>query len=477
MSDDDTTTFYPQEGEILEDKYEIEQVIGTGAMGSVVRARHILRKVPVALKFMSPQIIGQRDVIDRFLNEGVAASKIDSEHVVKVLDVSKLKSGVPYMVMEFLEGEDLGRIMRRDAKPFMQDTARAVHFVLQMLRGLQAAHRVKIVHRDMKPANCFVIGKDGDADFIKIVDFGISKVRQEDNDGIELTHAGTALGTPLYMSLEQAKSPRDVDSRTDLYSVACILYELLGGATPFVPKSGTLSELFTMLAADRPRSLELVRDDLPPGLWQVVERGLEKDQEKRFQTAGAFAEALVPYSDERSDYIVSKMLRTTATGKRSMPPPTTIPAPPVTGTLLMQTEPSNEKARALPFTIDEGPSARVATTEQGTVREAGRTILDERRGTLLVWAIAVVAVVAVAAAAWAVGNLTAARGGDEVQIPTGGPAVPAPQPSLTPVAPASSTPEPPPPQTATVKAPPPGAPPPIAPKGGKKLKDVPGIDR
>ena len=256
----DTQSHYPRPGEILEGKYEIQGVLGAGAMGAVMRAQHLLRKIPVALKFMSPAIMGQKDVVERFLNEGVASSKIDSEHVVKVYDVSKLPSGVPYMVMEFLEGEDLYRLLKREAKPHLPDTARAVHLTLQMLRGLQAAHRVKIVHRDMKPANCFITGKEGDKDFIKIVDFGISKVRPDDTS-VELTHAGAALGTPLYMSLEQARSPRDVDARTDLYSVAVILYEMLVGKTPFVPESGTLSELFTMLAMEQPKPLVEHRPD------------------------------------------------------------------------------------------------------------------------------------------------------------------------------------------------------------------------
>ena len=418
----DTQNLYPNEGEILEDKYEIQKVLGTGAMGSVVRAYHLLRKAPVALKFMSPDIIGQRDVVERFLNEGVAASKIDSEHVVKVYDVSKLPSGVPYMVMEFLEGEDLAGLLRREGTPYLKDVPRAIHIILQILRGLQVAHRAKIVHRDMKPANCFVTGKDGDQDFIKIVDFGISKVRQDDDDGVALTHAGAALGTPLYMSLEQARSPKDVDARTDVYSTAVILYELLTGSPPFVPKSGTLSELFTMLAIEDPKPLSAFRNDLPDGLWDVVALGLEKNLDRRHATAAKFAEALVPFADERSDYVVSKMLRTTATGIRSrMPPPMTQPAA-GTGTIAMGPGGVALTQDDVPPTLEGGPAGAghvaVANTAQGTVRDASSTVLEERRGTPLVFAIAIVSVGALAAAAWALGRGTASNAGptDRIEV-------------------------------------------------------------
>jgi serine/threonine-protein kinase len=470
----------------LEDKYEIQGVLGTGAMGSVVRAYHLLRKAPVALKFMSPEIIGQNDVIERFLNEGVAASKIDSEHVVKVYDVSKLPSGVPYMVMEFLEGQDLSALLAREGKPYLTEVARAVHLILQILRGLQVAHRAKIIHRDMKPANCFVIGKEDDPDFIKIVDFGISKLRQDDDDeGVALTHAGAALGTPLYMSLEQARSPRDVDARTDLYSTAVILYELLSGKPPFVPESGTLSELFTMLALEHPKPLTEVRDDLPEGLWEVVLQGLDKNPEKRFQTAGRMAEALVPFSDERSDYVVSKMLRSTATGVRSrIPPPMTTRSAGVastagSGTVMMGPTPGGRVAP----TMDEAPAGMLAvgasttqgTTQNATVRPPG--------GTPFAFAVAVVAVGAVAVAGWMLGraktpestSATNANTSMVVVVDSGGPdpdpapAIPSASASAEAPAPQPPGPKPPLPPTKVLPPPPGPTPPPGSAKDPKHL--------
>src|SRR5690606_10911840 len=279
-------------------------------------------------------------------------------------------------------------LLRRHAGG-LEDVGRAVHIALQILRGLQVAHAAHIVHRDMKPANCFVTGKDGDSDFIKIVDFGISKLREE--GGLELTQAGSALGTPLYLSPEQARNPKDVDARSDLYAVAAILSELLSGKPPFVPASGTISELFVMLGTEDPKSLEEIRDDLPPGLWEAVRRGLEKKPENRFQSSSEMAEALVPFADEHSDYIVAQMLRTTAVGitRRSSLRPPSASAFEGADTLLMDGR--GKGKQAIEPTVESGPAtlaskatAVPAETAQGTVADAPPS---RSKSTPLVYAI------------------------------------------------------------------------------------------
>jgi serine/threonine-protein kinase len=333
---------YPQPGDILEGKYEVQRVLGTGAMGAVVRATHMLRQAPVALKFMSPDVMNRPGIVQRFLNEGVAASQIDSDHVVKIFDVCELDSGVPYLVMEYLEGEDLQELIQREGNPGLGDIPRAVHFCLQTLRGLQVAHRAHIVHRDMKPANLFIVTKDGEPDFVKIVDFGISKIRQPDQ--IELTNVGSALGTPLYMSPEQARNPKDVDPRSDLYAVAAILYELIAGQPPFVPESGTLSELMIKLGTEEPASLEGTRSDLPVGFWATVAKGLAKLPDQRYQSAQEFAEALTPFADERSDYVLRAMTSRTSAGVSRVPPP---PGPPTH----IDDEPAGMKESAVDGTV------------------------------------------------------------------------------------------------------------------------------
>lgn len=401
---------YPQPGEVLEGKYEIQRVLGAGAMGAVVRATHVLRKAPVALKFMSPEIMQVPGVVERFLNEGVAASQIDSEHVVKVLDVSRLDSGVPYLVMEYLEGEDLRELLAREGRPGLADIPRCVHFVLQILRGLQVAHRAGIVHRDMKPANCFILQKDGEPDFLKLVDFGISKVQQP--DALQLTNAGASLGTPLYMSPEQARSPRDVDARSDLYATAVILYELLAGNPPFVPESGTLSELLIRLGTEEPESIEHTRTDLPAGLWNTIYHGLAKNPAERYQNAAEMAEALAPYADARSAGVLAKVLARAKSGLSQFPPPQgpptqvdpKVPFHPPESTVMIPSQrpsgtivtaggaPSSASAR----TAQPGNTvAIIGDTAQGTAHDASEPA--ERRRSPLPWL----------AAALAVGGLTA----------------------------------------------------------------------
>jgi serine/threonine-protein kinase len=298
---------YPQSGEVLDGKYRVERMLGEGGMGAVAKATHLLRRAPVALKFMSGAILALPGAVERFVNEGVAASQIDSDHVVKVFDVGRLPSGAPYLVMEYLEGRDLGELLAADGPSI--EIARAVHFAIQMLRALHTAHNAGIVHRDMKPSNCFVIEKDGEADFVKLVDFGISKVRTFDDasQNANLTRTNSALGTPLYMSPEQARSPRDVDHRSDLYSVGAILYEMLCGRTPYTAESGEYTEILFKIFTTEPPPLLETRPGLPEGLAAVVHRALQRDRDARYSSALEMAEALAPFADERSATIVTKI--------------------------------------------------------------------------------------------------------------------------------------------------------------------------
>jgi serine/threonine protein kinase len=297
---------YPQPGDVLDGKYRIEKMLGEGGMGAVAKATHLLRRAPVALKFISGAILSLPGAVERFVNEGVAASQIDSDHVVKVFDVGRLPSGAPYLVMEFLDGRDLSDVITQEG-PRIEPT-RAVHFALQMLRALHTAHAAGIVHRDMKPSNCFVIQKDGEPDFLKLVDFGISKVRYPDEDqGPNLTRTNSALGTPLYMSPEQARSPRDVDRRSDLYSVGAILYEMLCGRTPYTADSGEYTEILFKIFTTDPEPVRDVHPEVPDGLASAVHRALTRERDGRFASALDMGEALAPFADARSAEIIGKM--------------------------------------------------------------------------------------------------------------------------------------------------------------------------
>ncbi len=353
-----TISPYPQPGEVLDGKYRVEHLLGEGGMGAVAKATHLLRRAPVALKFMSGAVLSLQGAVERFVNEGVAASQIDSDHVVKVFDVGRLPSGAPYLVMEYLEGCDLGQLIEREGPTL--ETARAIHFTVQALRALQTAHAAGIIHRDMKPSNCFVIAKDGEPDFVKLVDFGISKVRTgEDGQAAHLTRTNSALGTPLYMSPEQARSPRDVDHRTDLYSVGAILYEMLAGRTPYLTDSGEYTEMLFKIFTTEPEPLAQVRPDLPEGLAAVVTRALQRDPNTRFASAAEMAEALAPFADERSAQILLRLR-----GRRSQGPAHSVtPVAPDT-----RARKSEADARTFP---SAGASGRPPSTNVGVTREAG----------------------------------------------------------------------------------------------------------
>jgi serine/threonine-protein kinase len=339
---------YPQPGEVLDGKYRIERLLGEGGMGAVAKATHMLRRAPVALKFMSPAVLALQGAVERFVNEGVAASQIDSDHVVKVFDVGRMPTGTPYLVMEFLDGADLGQLLHRSGGRI--DMHRAVHFALQILRALQTAHGAGIIHRDMKPSNVFVIEKDGEPDFVKLVDFGISKVRSDEPGARQanLTRTNSALGTPLYMSPEQARSPRDVDARADLYSVGAMLYELLAGRTPYICESGEFTEILFKIFTTEPEPLGALRPDLPGGLVAAVQRALARDPNARFSSASEMAEALAPFADVRSAQVIARLHG--GRGRSLAPPPVshspTGPAPVVSvPDARANTFPTNEALR------------------------------------------------------------------------------------------------------------------------------------
>src|SRR5262249_19858150 len=259
-------------------KYELERELGIGGAGVVVCARHRELDERVAIKFLlsgyeNPEIVA------RFRREARAAHRVRNEHVVGIVDVSTTETGVPYVVMEYLEGTDLERMLLES--PDNQLPVRdAIEFVLQACEALAECHAIGIVHRDLKPSNLFCTdGPDG-FPVIKVLDFGISKLSTTTIDDA-MTGRHAIIGSPRYMSPEQFATPADVDQRTDIWALGIILYELATGAAPFV--GNTLISIWERVKTVVPTNVTELRRDAPRALDPIVARCLEKDRENRFQ--------------------------------------------------------------------------------------------------------------------------------------------------------------------------------------------------
>ena len=268
------------------DRYEVKNLLGVGGFGSVYRARHVHTDAEVALKVLKRALNADQAMIDRFLREAKAAASVGSEHIVRVLDAGVASEGTAFLALELLDGYDLKELVTREGP---QLPARVVDLIAQALDGLSAAHARGIVHRDMKPANVFVVQKD-ERDFVKLLDFGISKMHAAEDGVPALTMTGVAMGTPSYMAPEQFFDARNVDGRSDLYAVAAMLYELLARRLPFEAQS--YAELVVKVKTELPPPLKSVVPELPDALCQAVDRGLAREREARWATAREFSAAL-----------------------------------------------------------------------------------------------------------------------------------------------------------------------------------------
>jgi eukaryotic-like serine/threonine-protein kinase len=276
----------PGPGDDFAGKYTIERTLGEGGMGVVYLATHRRISQRVAIKVLQPELLQHAEVVARFDREARAAGQLRSKHAVRVLDVGELPTGEPFMVMEYLEGIDLGaELLRRGPLPI----AEAVDLVLQACAAMLEAHGRGIVHRDLKPSNLFLADEDG-ARVVKVLDFGISKL-DEGGSAVTATHA--TMGTPLYMSPEQLRSTKQVDLRADIWSLGVILYELLVGRPPF---EGAPAAVGAAIVADPVPSVRVARPEVPEELAAVVAKALEKDREQRFGDMRALARALMPWA-------------------------------------------------------------------------------------------------------------------------------------------------------------------------------------
>ncbi len=264
-------------------RYRVVGPIGAGGMGIVVKALRLTDGRAVAIKFLQP---GAYHHWDRFVREAAAARLLDSPHITRVLDVDGLSATPPYIVFELLEGETLAEISARLGRLPVNEV---IHLSLQTCDALRAAHERGIIHRDIKPSNLFVLNVGG-MSFLKVLDFGISKLETESGHDVALTTTSTVIGSPSYASPEQLARPRSVDHRTDIWSLGVTIYTLLSGEVPFPGE--TAPEVHSKVLGATPPPVSVHVPGLPHGLDAIVQRCLAKDPRERFQTVAELSAAL-----------------------------------------------------------------------------------------------------------------------------------------------------------------------------------------
>jgi serine/threonine protein kinase len=393
MQEDVESTAGVRPGDVLAGKYRIERILGIGGMGVVVAAMHLQLDEKVALKFLLPAMLRNREVVSRFAREARAAVKIKSEHVARVSDVGTLENGAPYMVMEFLEGGDLAAwLEQRGPLPVDQ----AVDFVLQACVGVASAHGIGIVHRDLKPANLFCIrGNDGQF-IIKVLDFGISKITNvsASDAGGSMTHTASVMGSPYYMSPEQMQSAREVDERTDIWALGVIVYELLTGTTPFVGES--FAEIAIKVATGTPPPVRSYRPDVPAGLESVILKSLDKDKTRRYSNVAELALALAEFGSKRSRASIERVVGIIQASGLSnsalaLPPTPNVPPPPA--------PPATRVSRS-------GATGGAPSDSQGTIAPSANTAAEWAGRSRSTKVFAIVVGVAAVSLAVALGLLT-----------------------------------------------------------------------
>jgi serine/threonine-protein kinase len=288
----------PIAGDVLLGKYRLDRVVGQGGMGVVFEATHQTIGQKVAVKVLRPHVAGSPRAGERFLREARAAGRLRSRHAVRIHDVDATAEGLPFLVLEWLEGHDLDlELEARGPLPIEE----AVRFVREAGDAVAEAHEAGIVHRDLKPSNLF-LATDRSGRRCVVLDFGISKLPEGTDPSITSTDA--SLGTPLYMSPEQIRSARDVDARSDVWALGVILYELLAGRPPFMGE--TVTSTAAAIVADTPGDLAFLRPEAPAELVAIVMRCLEKEPAKRFTDGAALLAALAPFGGRAPEPAIAR---------------------------------------------------------------------------------------------------------------------------------------------------------------------------
>jgi eukaryotic-like serine/threonine-protein kinase len=286
-----------RQGDLLAGRYRVDGVLGAGAMGFVVAATDVEQQQRRALKLMLPGALQNREAVERFLREARASSCLRGDHVTHVHEVGSLDDGAPFLVMEYLEGHDLAALLEKRVSIPLDPAlplGLAVTILLQVCEALAEAHANGVVHRDLKPANLFLVKRPHGEVFVKVLDFGVSKILGDAATTDDVTSSYAMLGSPHYMSPEQMRSSRDVDARTDVWSLGVIAYQLITGRLPFEGKR--LTQIVHTVLQGKPTPPSAVLPGLPPALEAAILACLEDDLDKRCPGVVELAASLAPFA-------------------------------------------------------------------------------------------------------------------------------------------------------------------------------------
>ncbi len=295
---------------MLDNKYRLESLLAVGGMGAVYKGRHTLLQKTVAIKILKRELRVLPDLVARFQREAIAASQIGHEGIVEVTDIGTSVAGDPFLVMEFLTGEDLATCLRANGP---MPVATAARVCLEVLNAIAAAHDQGIVHRDLKPENVFV-AQQARGEVLKVVDFGISRMSAYEEGSMRLTTTGQVMGTPYYMSPEQAVGERDIGVAVDIYAVGVILYELLTGAVPF--KSTNYNALLHQILDGKYQAASTLAT-IPPEFEAIITRAMAFEAKARFPDARSFATALRPWAENPPSRLLPESFQSETVDERS----------------------------------------------------------------------------------------------------------------------------------------------------------------
>jgi serine/threonine-protein kinase len=453
-------------GDVVAGKYRVERTLGAGGMGVVVAATQLELDRSVALKFLLPRVLERRDLVARFAREARVAAKLQSEHVARVLDVGALDEDTPFIVMEYLDGEDLARLLTARGP---LSCKQAVGYVLEAAEAVAEAHALGIVHRDLKPANLFLAKRTSGPPLIKVLDFGLSKFSELASQE-NVTSVNGIFGTPAYMSPEQLWSSRTADARSDIWSLGVVLYELLTAQCPFPHER--MPELIAAILHAPAQPIDEWRDDVPPELAAIVLQCMEKDPGQRFANVALLAEALVPFgppSSERSAERIALMLGSARADEAptELAPP--VPPPWKDSDAARRKPPSKPSRPGSGSPIEAAPTLKVASgdTSVAPVGRPSGASLPSRRKTAVTWTLTVLAFASLAALAGSV--VVTAPTHNVTIVPPSALVAPVPAPAPPPSAPSTLTEAVPAAPKPSIDVPSSAPPPPAAPRAARDM--------